>query len=202
MRVIDPGELSPRDRYQLITSLVVPRPIGWISSWDAEGGANLAPYSFFNAISGSPMLVVVSVGQRRGALKDTLVNLRNRGAFCTNVVTEPLLKAMNSTSAEVGPDVDEFELAGLTRAVSDRVDAPYVAESPAVFECVVFKEVDLSPSTNTLVIGEVVGVRLSESLPFVEGTMVVDAGALAPVGRMSGAEYMLPRELEHLPRPG
>lgn len=179
----------------------MPRPIGWISSWDSNGGANLAPYSFFNAISASPMLVAVSVGQRRGGLKDTLVNLRSRGAFCANVVTEPLLRAMNATSAEVGPDVDEFGLAGLTRAVSDRVDAPYVAECPAVFECVVFKEVDLAPSTNALVIGEVVGVRLSESLPMAADSMVVDSGALAPVGRMSGAEYMLPREAAHLPRP-
>ncbi len=180
---------------------MVPRPIGWISSWDAEGRANLAPYSFFNAISGSPMLVAVSVGQRKGQLKDTLVNARERGAFCTNVVTEPLLEAMNATSAEVEPEVDEFELAGLTRAVSPRVDAPYVAESPAVFECVVFREVDLAPSNNVLMIGEVVGVRLSDSLPMAEGSMIVDSGALAPVGRMSGTEYMLPREVAHLPRP-
>lgn len=162
----------------------------------------MAPYSFFNAISGSPMLVAMSIGRRRGSPKDTLVNLRKRGAFCWNVVTEPLLEAMNATSAEVGPDVDEFELAGLERAVSDRVDAPYVARCPAVFECTVFKEVDLSPSTNVLVIGEVVGVRLSQTLPLAEGTMIVDARALAPVGRMSGAEYMLPRELAALPRPG
>ena len=148
------------------------------------------------------MLVAVSVGQRRGALKDTLVNLRSRGAFCTSVVTESLLRAMNATSAEVGPEVDEFELAGLTRAVSKRVDAPFVAESPAVFECVVFREVDLSPSTNVLVIGEVVGLRLSESLPMQEGTMIVESGPLAPVGRMSGSEYMLPREVARVPRPG
>lgn len=199
--MIDPSECSARDRYQLITSLVVPRPIGWISSWNPDGGANLAPYSFFNAISGSPMLVAVSVGQRRGALKDTLVNLRSRRAFCVNVVTEPLLEAMNASSAEVGAEVDEFALAGLSRAVSDRVHAPYVAECPAVLECEVFKEVDLSPSTNVLVIGEVVGVRLSPALPLTEGTMLVDSGALCAVGRMSGAEYMLPRGTRLLPRP-
>jgi flavin reductase (DIM6/NTAB) family NADH-FMN oxidoreductase RutF len=201
MRIIDPGGLSRRDRYQLVTSLVVPRPIGWISTWDARGGANLAPYSFFNAISGSPMLVAVSIGQRRGALKDTLENVRSRGAFCVNVVTEPLLEAMNATSAEVGPEVDEFELAGLECARSERVDAPYVVACPAVLECLEFKEVDLSPSMNVLVIGEVVGVRLSESLPMAEGSMMVDATALRPVGRLSGAEYMLPREVKVLPRP-
>lgn len=200
MRTIDPSELSPRDRYQLITSLVVPRPIGWISTW-GTGGPNLAPYSFFNAISGSPMLVAVSIGQRKGAPKDTLLNLRSRGAFCANVVSEPFLGAMNATSAEVGAEVDEFALAGLELARSERVDAPYVAGCPAVFECLVFKEVDLTPSTNVLVIGEVVGVRLSDALPVADGTMTVDAQALAAVGRLSGAEYMLPRERAHLPRP-
>lgn len=147
------------------------------------------------------MLVVASIGQRKGELKDTLTNVRERGAFCVNIVTEPLLEAMNATSAEVGPEVDEFELAGLHRAVSETVDAPYVVECPAVLECIAFKEVDLSPATNVLIVGEVVGLRLSESLPMAEGTMIVDAGTLAPVGRLSGSEYMLPREIEILPRP-
>lgn len=147
------------------------------------------------------MLVMVSVGQRSGSLKDTLVNLRSRGAFCVNVVTEPLLEAMNATSAEVGPEVDEFDLAGLSRAVSERVDAPYVAECPAVFECTVRQEVDLGDSPYVPVIGEVVGIRLSEALPMAEGTMTVDSGALGAVGRMSGAEYMLSREMKTLPRP-
>lgn len=179
----------------------MPRPIGWISTWGPDGEANLAPYSFFNAVSGTPMLVVVSVGRRKGALKDTLVNVRSRGAFCVNVVTESLLEAMNDTSAEVGAHVDEFKLAGLHRAASERVDAPYVGECPAVLECIAFKEVDLTPSLNVLIVGAVVGVRLSESLPMAEGTMIVDAGVLAPVGRMSGAEYMMPREIRVLPRP-
>lgn len=200
-RLIDPGEISGTERYQLNTSLVVPRPIGWISTWDDSGRSNLAPFSFFNAVSGSPMLVAVSVGQRKGSLKDTLVNLRSRRAFCVNIVTEPFLEAMNLTSAEVGPEVDEFELAGLGRAASPRVDAPYVEDCPAVFECEVRQELGLGESTNVLVIGEVVGVRLSEALPMAHGTMVVDSGSLRAVGRMSGAEYMLPRETRILPRP-
>jgi flavin reductase (DIM6/NTAB) family NADH-FMN oxidoreductase RutF len=147
------------------------------------------------------MLVAVSIGQRQGTLKDTLINLRSRSEFCLNVVTEPLLEAMNATSAEVGPEVDEFELAGLGRAESERVDAPYVAECPAVFECRVSQEVDLGAAPYVLVIGEVVGIRLSPSLPVAEGTMTVDSGVLRAVGRMSGAEYMLPRETKILPRP-
>jgi len=200
-RLIDTSEISRRERYQLITSLVVPRPIGWISTWDEDGGANLAPFSFFNAFSSSPMLVGVSVGHRDRGPKDTLRNIRTRGAFCVNVVSEHLLEAMNATAAEVAPKIDEFDLAGLEPVTSDRVDAPFVDGCPAVLECEVRQEVDLGGAPNTLVIGEVVGVRLSAALSMADGTMTVDAGELRPVGRLSGAEYALPGTVRKLPRP-
>ncbi|HSH74752.1 MAG TPA: flavin reductase family protein [Longimicrobiales bacterium] len=200
-RLIDPAEISGRARYQLLTSLVVPRPIGWLSTWDEEGGANLAPYSFFNAFATSPMLVGVSIGQRSGRPKDTLVNIRHRGGFCVNVVSEPFLEAMNRTSEEVPPGVDEFGLAGLPRATSDRVDAPFVEGCPAVLECSARQEVDLGGAPNTLVIAEVVGVRLSPDLTFHDGTMSVLSEILRPVGRLSGSEYMLPGRARFLPRP-
>ena len=196
-----PAELSNRERYHLMTSLVVPRPIGWTSTWSAAGSPNLAPFSYFGALSASPMLVGVSVGHRRTGPKDTLTNLRARRAFCINVVTDALLERMNATSADVGADVDEFALAGLEMAVSRRVDAPFVAACPAVLECEVTKEVDLGDAPNTLVIGEVVGVLLSHDLPFVEGTMAVDPEALRPVGRLWGAAYAVPDEVRMLPRP-
>jgi len=184
-----------------MTSLVVPRPIGWLSTWGEGDVPNLAPFSYFTALSVSPMLVGVSIGHLREGFKDTLVNLRSRGAFCVNVVTEPLLEQMNETSATVPPEVDEFELAGLVRATSDRVDAPYVADCPAVLECVVRQEVDLGGAPNTLVIGEVVGLILSEDLPFEEGTMLVAAEALRPVGRLGGAAYGMPAEVRRILRP-
>lgn len=201
VRLVTPGEISRRERYQLLTSLVVPRPIGWLSTWSAEGGANLAPFSFFNALSASPMLVGVSIGSRAGEPKDTLLNVRSRGAFCVNVVSEHLLEAMNRTSAEVAPDVDEFELAGLARAESEKVDAPFVADCPAVLECEARQEVDLGTAGYTLVIGEVVAVRLGPGLSFAEGTMAVTPQTLRPVGRLSGAGYMLPADFRDLPRP-
>lgn len=200
VRVVTPAEISRLDRYQLLTSLVVPRPIGWLSTWSAEGGANLAPFSFFNALASSPMLVGVSVGSRSGEPKDTLLNIRSRGAFCVNVVSERLLEAMNRTSAEVDPDVDEFELAGVPRGESDKVDAPYVADCPAVLECEARQEVSLGAGY-TLTIGEVVGVRLAGGLRFLEGTMAVTPETLRPVGRLSGEGYMMPREFRNLPRP-
>ena len=200
MRLIDPAGLRGRERYQLLTSLVVPRPIGWISTWSEAGVANLAPYSYFAALSAAPLLVGVSIGNRGGGPKDTLVNVRAKGAFCANVVTESLLKAMNESSAEVAPEVDEFALAGLTAARSDRVDAPYVAEAPAVLECLVQQEVDLHAS-NTLVIAEVIGIRLDEDLPFEEASFTVAPDHLRPVGRLGGGAYAMPGVVERLARP-
>jgi flavin reductase (DIM6/NTAB) family NADH-FMN oxidoreductase RutF len=202
MRQIDPSALQARERYQLMTSLVVPRPIGWISTWAADGTANLAPFSYFCALSSSPMLVGVSIGHRGGVPKDTLVNVRERRAFCVNVVSEPLLDPMNASSADVAPGIDEFALAGLASAPSARVDAPYVAACAAILECEVRQEVDLGEAPNTFVIGEVVGVRVGPSLSFEGDTYSIDPETLRPVGRLGGAAYALPGGVRRLPRPG
>lgn len=201
MRLFDPATLRGRERYQLITSLVVPRPIGWISTWGPDRVPNLAPYSYFAALSSSPLLVGVSIGQRATGNKDTLANVREHRAFCANVVSEPFLEAMNATSAEVAADIDEFELAGLFPVASERVDAPFVEGAPAVLECVLRQEVELEGALNTLVVGEVVGVRVDEALSFKEGTLSVDPGALRPVGRLSGGAYALPGAVRWLERP-
>jgi flavin reductase (DIM6/NTAB) family NADH-FMN oxidoreductase RutF len=197
---IVPAELASRDRYQLITSLVVPRPIAWASTWNEAGGTNLAPFSYFAVLSSSPALVGISVGARRDGPKDTLVNARATGAVCVNVVTEAQLEAMNRTSAEVGPDVDEFDLADLEGLPSPRVDAPYVARCPAVLECELRDEVDLPGSRNVLLVLEVVGVILDPRL-LPEGGYRVAPDLLQPVGRMGGSGYMLPAAFRDLERP-
>lgn len=200
-RAFDPESMSRAQRYQLLTSLVVPRPIGWISTWSGDGVSNLAPFSYFAALAASPMLVGVSVGYRTEGPKDTLVNIRARGAFCVNVVSEDLLDAMNATSAEVPFGVDEFALAGLERAVSTVVDAPYVAAAPGVLECRLTQEVALHGAPNTLVIGQVMGILVDGALPLVEGTLGVDPQALRPVGRLWGTSYAMPGEVRVIPRP-
>jgi len=198
---VDLEAISHRERYQLLTSLVVPRPIGWISTWNDTGTPNLAPFSYFTALAASPMLVGVSIGHRPDGPKDTLVNVRSKGAFCVNVVTEDLLEAMNATSASVAYGVDEFELARLEPAASRRVDAPYVAASPAVLECEVSKEVPLDGAPNTLVIGRVVGILLDPGLPTLEGTRYVVSEELRPVGRLWGGSYAMPGRVRVIPRP-
>lgn len=196
-----PEELEGRERYQLLTSLVVPRPIGWLGTRAEDGRDNLAPFSYFVALSHAPMLVGVSIGHRRGVPKDSLANVRETGGFTVNVVDVDHLGPMNVSSASAGPDVDEFALADLEKAEATRVGAPYVASAPAVFECRLEREVDLGEAPNTLVIGRVVAIRIRSSLGRIPGTMFVDTRDLRPVGRLWGGAYMLPGEVTMLARP-
>jgi flavin reductase (DIM6/NTAB) family NADH-FMN oxidoreductase RutF len=145
--------------------------------------------------------VGVSIGARRGVPKDTLRNIRDTGAFCVNVVSADLLEAMNASSAEVAPEVDEFQLAGLIPARGEVVDAPWVSEARASLECVLMKEVDLGESANTLVIGEVKAVHFSGGLETVPGRFAVDPVSLQPVGRLGGEGYTLLGEIKRIPRP-
>lgn len=197
---IGPGDLSGRDRYRLLTSLVVPRPIAWASTWNETGSANLAPFSYYAALSATPALVGISIGSRGDDPKDTLVNVRATGALCVNVVTESQLEAMNATSAEVPPGVDEFELAGLQAVPSGRVNAPYVSGCPAVLECEVRKEVELTGSRNTLIVAEVVGVLVAPEIMPRDG-YAIDPELLRAVGRLGGTGYMLPGAFREIPRP-
>ncbi|HEX2076645.1 MAG TPA: flavin reductase family protein [Longimicrobium sp.] len=198
----DTAALTSRERYQLLTSLVVPRPIAWVSTRSPEGERNLAPFSYFAAVAATPFLVSVSIGSRGGVEKDTLRNIRATGAFCVNVATEPQLEAMNDTAGEYGPEVDEFAHAGLAAAQAESVDAPYVADCPAVLECRVFKVVELDGAPNTLVIGEVLRVRLADAVPLAPGTRFADTAALRPVGRLWGDLYATIGKMPALKRPG
>lgn len=170
-----------------LNAIVAPRPIGWISTRSAAGVNNLAPYSFFNLYSYRPPIV----GFTSSGWKDSVANAVETGEFCWNLATRPLAEAMNATSAPVRPDVDEFELAGLTPAESKRVGAPHVAASPVVFECRMTQHVQLTaldgdalPSWLTL--GEVVGVHIAAELV---ATGVYDTVASRPIARGGGIDY-------------
>ena len=196
-----PEELSARSRYELLTSLVVPRPIGWISTRSGDGIPNLAPFSYFAALTSSPLMVGVSIGARRGEPKDTLRNIHETGVFCVNVCNEDLLEPMNLSSGEYPDAVNEFEVAGLTPREGESVASPWVAEAPAAMECELVERLDLRPAPNTLVIGRVVRVHLSRALDLLPGTWSIDPRSLRPVGRLGKDQYLMPREIRELPRP-
>lgn len=196
-----PEALTGRERYDLLTSVVVPRPIGWISTRSLTGIPNLAPYSFFNAFSANPPLLGVSIGSRGGEPKDTLRNVRDTGAFCVNVCSVEQLEAMNLSSGEYPASVDEFTVANLTALDGEVVGAPWVGEAPVALECEVFKEVELGSSRNVLVIGEVKAVHISRELELYPGSWAPRPRSLRPVGRLGKDRYFLPGEIRELLRP-
>jgi flavin reductase (DIM6/NTAB) family NADH-FMN oxidoreductase RutF len=169
-------------------AIVGPRPIGWISSCSADGVLNLAPYSFFNAFNYTPPLIgFASIGY-----KDTVRNIAQTREFVWNLATRELAEAMNTTCAAVGPEVDEFALAGLTPEPSMVVAVPRVQESPVAFECRLTQIVQLQGADGTLVdtwltLGEVVAVHIDPDL-IRHG--VYDTAAAHPILRGGGpADY-------------
>jgi flavin reductase (DIM6/NTAB) family NADH-FMN oxidoreductase RutF len=185
--------------------LVVPRPIGWISSVGPEGRVNLAPFSFFNAVAYvPPQVMFATTGPHRdGGPKHSLENIRATGEFVCNFATWELRDAVNASSAPAPGDVDEFELAGLTKAPAQVVRAPLVAESPAHLECVLTTTVELptpDPSDpNTVVFGEVVGVHIADGA-IRDGR--VDVRALDPIARLGYDQYTRVVDVFSMRRPG
>ena len=179
------GHGLPHDPFNAI---VGPRPIGWISTRSAAGALNLAPYSFFNAFNYTPpILGFASIGA-----KDTLRNVNETGEFVWNLATRPLADAMNASCAAVSPEVNEFELAGLTPMASSKVAAPRVGESPVAFECKVTQQIQLHGADGQLVptwltLGEVVAIHIAREL-LVDG--IYNTAAARPVLRGGGpADY-------------
>ncbi len=181
------SEIEGRDAHRLLSSLVVPRPIAWVSTVGADGTLNLAPFSFYNAVSGRPPTVMFSLGRRKGVEKDTLRNCRETGEFVVNVVDETLGEKMNLTSRECAYDVNEFELAGLSPAPSLMVRPPRVAAAAAAMEAKVSQIVPVEGSPSVMVLGRVVAFHLREDL--LEPNRIVNSELLRPLGRLGGSDY-------------
>ncbi len=199
-------ELSAMERrevYQLLTRVVAPRPIAFVSSLDPEGGGNLAPFSFFSMGGlNPPSLVFCPVNTRDGFVKDTVRNIETTGEFVVNVVTRSMAEAMNQASWTYPPESDEFDEVGFTRAASDLVAPPRVAESPVAIECRLHRILRHGEGAlaSNYIIGEALKVHVDEA--------VMDAGSpdarkLDLVGRL-GADWYVhvePESLFELPRP-
>ena len=189
---IGPEDWSVREFYQLMTALVIPRPIGWISTISAAGVRNVAPYSYFNLMGSDPFYVAFG---STGA-KDTLTNLREVPEFVANIVSMHVLEKMNFTSTDFPRDQDEFEWAGLTPAPSVKVRPPRVGESRAHLECELVQIVD---DRNThIVLGRIVHAHVDRSV-WKDGR--VDPRLLDPVCRLSGSGYASLGELVNVQRP-
>lgn len=174
------GDWDVRQTYLLLTGLVVPRPIAWISTIAEDGVRNLAPHSYFNLVAHDPPHVVFGESTR----KDTLANIEATGEFVVNLSTEHVLEQMNASAIDAPPDVDEFDLVGVTAAPSHVVAPPRVAEAVGHLECRVAHQLQLG--AGRLVVGEVVHVHVDRSV-WRDGRVAPDL--LRPVLRYAGSQY-------------
>ena len=195
---IDPKTFEGFNR--VLTGVIVPRPIAFVSSVSTEGIVNLAPFSFFNAMAYDPATIVLGISRSAGwKEKDTLANIEATGEFVVNVVVDDIAKAMNSTAAEFPADVDEFEVGGLTAAPSELVRAPRVAESPVNMECRLNQVVAVGDGTkHAIVIGEIVLMHIRDDI--INGHRI-NHQRLKPVGRLAGNMYCNTHDVYEMVRP-
>lgn len=200
---ISPDALPRSSIYKILIGSVVPRPIGWISTVNASGQPNLAPFSFFNVVCSRPPTVLFCpmVRSTDGNTKDTLNNVKATGEFVVNIVSEELASSMVATSVEIAADVNEFELTGLATAPSVVVRPPRVAESPIHFECRVSQIVEIGnqPGGGSVVLGEIVHLHVDERVLI--GEDKIDLAALKPIGRLAGSAYTRVTDLFEMVRP-
>ncbi|MGC2331170.1 MAG: flavin reductase family protein [Candidatus Acidiferrales bacterium] len=188
----EPGKTRHGLRYDPFKSCVVPRPIGWISTVSRDGGHNLAPYSQFQMLAFDPPYVMFSAGQNsRGRRKDTVVNAEQTGEFVWNMATWELREAVNKSAEEVPPEVDEFDLSGVTKASSHVVKPCRVAESPVHFECIYHQTLRLPGnsmlSTSDVVFGRVIGIHISDDVITSDGH--IDVLKIRPIARLGYYDY-------------
>ena len=197
-----PTEQDPRDIYRMMVGVIVPRPIAFVSTIGSDGIRNLAPFSFFTAISANPPVVCFSplIRGTDGGHKDTLRNIEATREFVVNIVSEDFAAQMNICSADFPPGVDEFAESGLTPVPSDAVAPPRVKESRVSMECRLLQAIHVSakPLGGSLVLGEVVRFHVQDDL---FDNFKIDPDRLRAIGRMGGAVYTRTTDRFEMPRP-
>lgn len=186
-------------KYNPFHTIVAPRPIGWTSTLDAEGGLNLSPFAYFNAINTQPEQIILSISNRGpghlkfgfdiNSPKDTLKNILDTEEFVVNLVTKELVEAMNKSSENFAPNIDEFAQCGVTPEPSKLVKPPRVKETPIALECKLWKSIKL-PQDNevgtTMIIGTVVNTYINDSMIVDD---VLDMKQTTTIGRLGGLDY-------------
>lgn len=180
----DVSDLTLQETYLRMVQLITPRPIAWVSTLSVDGIANLAPFSFFSGVGANPPTVCFApANNAQGKPKDTLENIRRSGEFVVNIVTESTAQAMHRSADDVAPEIDEFELSGVDKRESVKVNPPVVADAVAAMECTLHSAIALGtgPGGANLVIGNVVYFHVNDDL--------VDEKVIRTIGRVGRREY-------------
>ncbi len=188
MKSIKLASLSKRERYQLMTTAVIPRPIAWITTYDKAGRINAAPFSYFNCVSTVPPLVSVAVGYRTGGFKDTARNIRETGEFVVNAVPESLAEKMNLTATDFPPEISEIEVADLKTIDSDIVGPPRLADSPIQMECRLYRLIPIGEGSSDLILGEILLIHIADTIDIDENYRI-DPRSIGLIGRLGGSYY-------------
>jgi flavin reductase (DIM6/NTAB) family NADH-FMN oxidoreductase RutF len=197
-RYFDMNDLAADERYKLLSGSIVPRPIAFVSTLSEQGAINAAPFSFFNIMSTEPPIVALEIENfDDGSPKHTTMNIRATREFTINIVTPAIVDRMNVCAVEFDYGVDELAEAGLIAAPGERVRCPFIAESPAAFECRFFISLAIS-KTREMILGQIVGAHFREGLIDL-ASYRVDFSALDAIGRISGANYATTRDAFSLP---
>ena len=183
-----PSDLTPRDRYKVLTSFVLPRPIAWVTTIGETGVVNAAPFSFFNVFCEDPPLCMFAANRRSdGRPKDTQVNIARTGEFVVNMTDEPLALAMHESSGDFPPDIGEPDHLGLKLAPSARIAVPRLADAPFAMECKTWKTIDVN-GDRMLIMGEGIQFHIRDELWDPEA-MRVHMDRYHPIGRMFADRY-------------
>ncbi|WP_144222425.1 flavin reductase family protein [Mesorhizobium amorphae] len=197
----DLEDVGTQNAYKLLAATVMPRPIAWVVTQDVQGRVNAAPYSFFNVMGSAPPTIAIGIlaSPDRG-FKDTARNILDTGEFVVNLVPERLVRAMNITSIDAPPGIEELKLAELETLPSDTVGPPRIAESPVAFECVSLSTVETGP-TQLVVIGQVQTVHIADEFVLDPERAHIDTPKLDLVARSYGSDYVRSRDTFSLVRP-
>ena len=197
----DPQNLSPRDIYLKMVSVITPRPIAWVSTISNAGVHNLAPFSFFNGVAANPPSVVFSpVNRRDGSKKDTILNIQENGEFVINTVSQQTAQAMNQSAADYDASVSEIKAIGLTPLESTTIKPYRIKEAAVHLECKLIQIVNIGqgPLAANLVIGEILMMHINDQI--LDQNQNVIPEKLDNIGRMGGSDYATTRDTFQIPR--
>ena len=182
------SDLTPRERYKVLTSFILPRPIAWVTSLGPTGVVNAAPFSFFNAFCEDPPLCMFAANRKpNGQDKDTFLNIQRTGEFVVNIADEPLAKAMHESSGDFAPEIGEPDYLGLKLAPSAKVAVPRLADAPWAMECKLWKLIDVN-NDRRLIMGEGIHFHIRDEL-WDDKAMRVHMDRYHPIGRMFADRY-------------